>query len=83
MQRKRLRRVNYIPTVIVLLANNGRFTYRFTWRGLAALLILERGQCEGLRSGMGESRKLPCLFCFQAKQIINAEFGESIGTYKY
>ena len=27
-----------------------------TWRGLAALLILGMGQCEGLRSGMGESR---------------------------
>ena len=35
------------------------------WRGLAALLILEVGQCEGLRTGMGRSRLLPCLFCFQ------------------
>ena len=25
-----------------------------TWRGLAALLILGMGQCEGMRSGMGE-----------------------------
>ena len=25
-----------------------------TWRGLAALLILELRQCEGLRAGMGE-----------------------------
>ena len=28
--------------------------YIFTWRGLAALLILEEGQCEGLAAGMGE-----------------------------
>ena len=34
-----------------------------TWRGLAALLILGMGQCEGLRSGMGESR-IPMPFLF-------------------
>jgi len=28
--------------------------YIITWRGLAALLILELGQCEGLTTGMGE-----------------------------
>ena len=28
--------------------------YIITWRGLAALLILVQGQCEGLRSRMGE-----------------------------
>ena len=28
--------------------------YIVTWRGLAALLILVQGQCEGLRAGMGE-----------------------------
>ena len=27
-----------------------------TWRGLAALLILGKGQCEGLNAGMSESR---------------------------
>ena len=29
--------------------------YNITWRGLTALLILDRGQCEGLTAGMGES----------------------------
>jgi len=28
--------------------------YNSTWRGLAALLILELRQCEGLRAGMDE-----------------------------
>ena len=28
--------------------------YIITWRGLAALLILAQGQCEGLSIGMGE-----------------------------
>ena len=28
--------------------------YKFTWRGLTALLILAWGQCEGLNTGMGE-----------------------------
>ncbi len=28
--------------------------YIIAWRGLAALLILVWGQCEGLRAGMGE-----------------------------
>ena len=28
--------------------------YIIAWRGLAALLILGEGQCEGLKSGMGE-----------------------------
>ena len=35
-----------------------------TWRGLAALLILVRGQCEGLRSGMGEKLETPMPFLF-------------------
>ena len=30
------------------------FVYIITWRGLAALLILVQGQCEGLTAGMGE-----------------------------
>lgn len=33
-----------------------------TWRGLAALLILEVGQCEGLNAGMGESRNSHAFF---------------------
>lgn len=33
-----------------------------TWRGLAALLILVQGQCEGLTAGMGESRNSHAFF---------------------
>ena len=42
-----------------------RRVHIIAWRGLAALLILDEGQCEGLNTGMGRSRLLPCLFCFQ------------------
>ena len=35
-----------------------------TWRGLAALLILELGQCEGLMTGMGEKLETPMPFLF-------------------
>jgi len=31
-----------------------RVVYIITWRGLAALLILTWGQCEGLSIGVGE-----------------------------
>ena len=33
-----------------------------TWRGLAALLILGMGQCESLKSGMGEGRNSHAFF---------------------
>lgn len=36
----------------------------FIWRGLMALLILEEGQCEGLRTGMGEKLESPMPFLF-------------------
>jgi len=36
--------------------------YIITWRGLAALLILVQGQCEGLTAGMGESRNSHAFF---------------------
>ena len=36
--------------------------YIITWRGLAALLILEEGQCEGLNTGMGEKLRTPMPF---------------------
>jgi len=36
--------------------------YNITWRGLTALLILDRGQCEGLTAGMGESRNSHAFF---------------------
>ncbi len=36
--------------------------YIITWRGLAALLILEVGQCEGLRTGMGRSSNSHAFF---------------------
>lgn len=36
--------------------------YIITWRGLAALLILEVRQCEGLNAGMGESRNSHAFF---------------------
>ena len=50
--------------------------YNITWRGLTALLILDRGQCEGLTAGMGESRNSHAFFCFlYLNIIINAELG--------
>ena len=33
-----------------------KVVYIIAWRGLAALLILNTGQCEGLIVGMGEGR---------------------------
>ena len=36
--------------------------YNIARRGLTALLILELGQCEGLRAGMGESRNSHAFF---------------------
>ena len=33
-----------------------------TWRGLAALLILAQGQCEGLNTGMGRSSNSHAFF---------------------
>ena len=35
-----------------------------TWRGLAALLILNTGQCEGLIVGMSEKLESPMPFLF-------------------
>ena len=36
--------------------------YIIAWRGLAALLILDWGQCEGLTTGMGEKLETPMPF---------------------
>ena len=45
--------------------------YIITWRGLAALLILDMGQCEGLNTGMGTKVKNPMPFLFPViKQFI-------------
>ena len=49
--------------------------YIFTWRGLAALLILAWRQCEGLNSGMGESRNSHAFFISKRILFTNAEFG--------
>lgn len=38
--------------------------YIITWRGLAALLILDWGQCEGLNAGMGRSSYSHAFFLF-------------------
>ena len=38
--------------------------YNSAWRGLAALLILAKGQCEGLNSGMSEKLESPMPFLF-------------------
>ena len=47
-----------------------------TWRGLAALLILEEGQCEGLTAGMGEKLETPMPFLFPYLiLLLTAEFG--------
>lgn len=42
-----------------------------TWRGLAALLILTWGQCEGLRLGMGEKQNTPMPFLFPFNILLN------------
>ncbi len=34
-------------------------TYNAQWRGLAELLILIKGQCEGLYSGISDGKFLP------------------------
>jgi len=36
--------------------------YIIAWRGLAALLILDWGQCEGLNAGMGRCRNSHAFF---------------------
>ena len=40
--------------------------YIITWRGLSALLILEVGQCESLKSGMGRSSNSHAFFVSRA-----------------
>ena len=47
-----------------------------TWRGLAALLILEERQCEGLTAGMGESRNSHAFFVSIFNLLLTAEFWE-------
>ena len=42
------------PNLHYIIMYSYMVVYIVTWRGLAALLILGMGQCEGLRSGMGE-----------------------------
>ena len=44
--------------------------YIITWRGLAALLILDWGQCEGLDAGMGRSRNSHAFFVSAKVTII-------------
>ena len=43
--------------------------YIITWRGLAALLILEVGQCEGLNAGMSEKLESPMPFLFPDQNL--------------
>ena len=45
--------------------------YIIAWRGLAALLILVWGQCEGLKSGMGECRNSHAFFFPPPKLFTN------------
>jgi len=47
--------------------------YIITWRGLAALLILVQGQCEGLTAGMGESRNSHAFFLPLLIQLLNEQ----------
>ena len=50
--------------------------YIIAWRGLAALLILGEGQCEGLTAGMGEGRNSHAFFVStNLKRILTAELG--------
>ena len=64
---------DYIPTCAIYSVH---VEYIIAWRGLAALLILREGQCEGLNVGMGESRNSHAFFVsIHLKQITNAEFG--------
>ena len=54
------------------------------WRGLAALLILVRGQCEGLTAGMGGKVETPMPFLFPYLFIyIGASAGENWLMVKY
>ena len=49
-------------------------------RGLAALLILAKGQCEGLNSGMGEKLESPMPFLFPYTLIFYwPRRGEQVG----
>ena len=55
--------------------------YNVAWRGLTALLILDWGQCEGLNTGMGESRNSHAFFVsVNLNQLLIAEFGSSGGA---
>ena len=57
--------------------------YIFTWRGPAALLILEKGQCEDLNTGMGTEVEVPMPFLFPMTNLnMNAEFGD-LGSKKH
>ena len=51
-------------------------------RGLAALLILGKGQCESLKSGMGGSRNSHAFFVSIDQILLTAEFGSPGGTKK-
>ena len=56
--------VDYIPTTVVYVISQRSVVNIVTWRGLAALLILGEGQCEGLNAGMGEGRNSHAFSCF-------------------
>ena len=45
--------------------------------GWLALLILRKGQCEGLNLGIGTEDLTPTSFSFPPYYIINAELGSS------
>ena len=54
--------------------------YIIAWRGLAALLILDEGQCEGLNAGMGEKLESPMPFLFPyTLSLYRLRLGERVG----
>ena len=53
--------------------------YGITRRGLTALLILGEGQCEGLKSGMGEGRISHAFFVSVHFQLNQPRQGERVG----
>lgn len=53
--------------------------YNIAWRGLAALLILDTGQCEGLIAGMGGSSISHAFFVSIHLHRQTAETGGAVG----
>jgi len=57
------------PDVCEPLYASDTFFYNTRWRGLAELLILIKGQCEGLIGGISDGKFLPRPFCFQTPYV--------------